>query len=549
MSEHQPPPGAPEYLESGSGQPLRTEPTPADGVPEGGGRRGRRRAWWIGGGVVLLLGAGAGAWAALSFFQQGTQPAEALPSSTVAYISIDLDPSGGQKIDAFRTLNKFPAFKEQVHVGSVDELRHKIGDQLVAESHCQGLDYDHDIDPWLGDRAAVALVDLPDADPDAVVVVQVKDEDKAREGLKTLDGCATDTTGDTTGYVVHNGWAILADTQDYAEKVADAADRNSLADDPTYQKWTKAVGEAGVLNAYAAPSAGRYAAEKFGSLTHMFGSEVDGASSDASTIEVDPFTEALSKFKGGAATLRFTGDGVEFAAAGDGSAASLSGVTGNTGGTLVQRLPGDTAAAAGITIPKGWVQHQLDQLSGVFGSDMSREDFAREMSQQTGLVVPDDIETLLGSGLSLSIAKDFDFEAATNSGDGSGLPVALTVKGDPRAIDAVLDKLRARLGDAAVLGSDSAGDLDVIGPSPTYRKQVLAGGSLGDDGTFQGVVPDAGDAANVVFVNIDDLESQIEKASTGDPTEFDNVRPLRAIGASSWNDGGVVRFSFKITTN
>lgn len=559
MSEHQPPSGAPEYLEHGSGEPLRPEPAPADGTPGSAGRRGRRRAWWIGGGLVALLALGAGAWAALGFFQQGAQPAEALPSSTIAYLSIDLDPSGGQKIDAFRTLNKFPAFKEQVHVDSVDQLRHELGDELVSASHCQGLDYNRDIDPWLGDRAAVALVDLPGSDPGAVVVVQVKDEGKARAGLKTLDGCATDTTGDTTGYVVRHGWAILADTQDYAEKVADAADHGTLADDATYQTWTKAVGEAGVLNAYAAPGAGRYVADKLGSLSQMFspqlqsgnGSSFGYASSSfhATTTSNDPFSEALSTFRGGAATLRFTGDGIELAMAGDGTMAGLSEVTGNTGGALVQRLPGDTAAAAGITFPKGWLERRLDQLSGLFGSGMTRDDVTRELSQQTGLVVPDDIETLLGSGVSLSVGKDFDFEAATNSGDGSGLPIALTVKGDPHAIDAVLAKLRTRLGDATLLGSDSAGDLEVIGPSADYRKQVLAGGSLGDDGTFQGVVPDAADAASVLFVNIDDFESQIEKASAGDQETVDNVRPLRAIGTSAWNDGGVVRFSFKITTN
>ena len=563
MSEHQPPSGVPEYLEHGSGQPLRPEPTPDEGPSAASGRRGRRRSWWIGGGVVALLGLGAGAWAALSFFQQGAQPAEALPSSTVAYLSVDLDPSGGQKIDAFRTLNKFPAFKDQVHIDSVDELRHRLGDELVSASHCQGLDYGHDIDPWLGDRAAVALVALPGAEPAPVVVVQVKDEGKAREGLKTLDGCATDTTGDTTGYVVQHGWAILADTQDDAQQVADAADRSSLADDATYQKWTKAVGEAGVVNAYASPSAGRYLTDKLGSFPQLFGTRaaqpgssfsygswsVSSSSFHATSASDDPATDALSTFKGGAATLRFTGDGIELAMAGDGSTPTLSQLTGHTGGTLVQRLPGDTAAAAGITIPKGWVQRELGQLSGLFGSGMSSDDVARELSRQTGLEVPADIETLLGSGLSLSVGKDFDFEAATNSGDGSGLPIALTVKGDPQAIDGVLDKLRARLGGAALLGSDSAGDLEVIGPSADYRKQVLAGGSLGEDDTFHGVVPDAGDASSVLFVNIDALEPQIEKASAGDQQSLDNVRPLRAIGTSSWTDGGVVRFSFKITTN
>ena len=73
--------------------------------------------------VVGVLALGAGAMAAASFFAQGAQPAEALPSTTVAYASVDLDPSGSQKIDAFRTLNKFPAFKDKVGIHSVDDVR------------------------------------------------------------------------------------------------------------------------------------------------------------------------------------------------------------------------------------------------------------------------------------------------------------------------------------------------------------------------------------------------------------------------------------------
>ena len=112
-----------------------------------------------------MLAVGAGAWAAVSFFQQGAQPAEALPSTTVAYASVDLDPSGSQKIDAFRTLDKFPAFKDQVDIHSVDDVRQKLGDELIKSLGCDGLTFADDIDPWLGNRAAVAAVDLGNPEP------------------------------------------------------------------------------------------------------------------------------------------------------------------------------------------------------------------------------------------------------------------------------------------------------------------------------------------------------------------------------------------------
>ena len=563
MSEPRPPAGTPEYLESGSGFPLAPEATPPTEVAGSAGRRGRRRAWWIGGGVVLLAGVGAGAWAALSFFQQGAQPAEALPSSTVAYLSIDLDPSGGQKIDAFRTLNKFPAFKDEVGVNSVDELRHKLGAELVSQADCPGLDYDQDIDPWLGDRMAVAGVPL-DGRPQLVAVVQVKDAGKARAGIATLEKC--DDSDQDPGYTVHDGWLVLAQSQDVADRVVAATEKSTLADDATYQKWTKAVGEAGVVNAYASPDAGRYLAQELGGVfegamngtgesfatssttTRLATGSGSGAAGDTSD---DPFTRALSSFRGGAATLRFTGDGLELAMAGDGSSGQLSDLTGTTGGALVQRLPDDTAAAAGISFPKGWLDRYLDRMSDLFGSGLSRDDAVRELSRETGLDIPGDIETLLGSGATVSVGKDIDLEAAENADTLSGLPIGVTVKGDPAAIEQVLGKVRAQVGDEDLgfLGFDSAGDLAAIGPTAAYRQHLLEGGNLGDDDTFRGVVPDAAHASSVLYVNLDALEPAISKAAAGDQETLDNLTPLRAIGVSTWHDGDTIRFSFKISTN
>jgi hypothetical protein len=568
MSEHQPPAGTPEYLEYGSGAPI-----PPDAIPpsDGSGGRRSRRGWWIGGGVVVLLGLGAGAWAALGFFQQGEQPAAALPASTIAYLSVDLDPAGGQKIDAFRTLNKFPAFKDEVGIDSVDELRHKLGEELVGQADCPGLDYDRDIDPWLGDRMAVAGVPLGDDDPQLVVVVQVKDEDGARDGIAQLNAC--DDTDNDPGVSIHDGWAVLAESQETADAVTKATDDGTLADDATYQRWTKAVGEAGVVNAYASPDAGRYLAQQLDQLPGIFGpgltqqySTTDDGYGDATfepgatpsiagsgfhgtTTGDNPLSDALSAFKGGAATLRFTSDGLELSAAGDGSAPQLSDFTGNTGGQLVQRLPDDTAAAAGVTLSQGWLTRRIDAMSGMLGAGMSRDQAFRELSRQTGLDVPGDIETLLGSGVSVSVGNDFDLEAAENSEDGSGLPIAVTVKGDPVAIEQVLDKIRAKVGDVPFLGSDSTDDLVAIGPSSAYRQHVLDGGALGDDDTFRGAVPDAGDASSLLFVNIDALEPSITKAAAGDQETVDNVTPLRAVGVSTWTDAEVTRFSLKVSTN
>ena len=80
---------------------------------------------------------GVGAWAAADFFATGAQPSEALPAATIGYASIDLDPSGGQKIEALRTLNKFPAFKEELGLDADDDIRKALFEELDLPEDCK----------------------------------------------------------------------------------------------------------------------------------------------------------------------------------------------------------------------------------------------------------------------------------------------------------------------------------------------------------------------------------------------------------------------------
>jgi hypothetical protein len=172
-----------------------------------------------------------------------------------------------------------------------------------------------------------------------------------------------------------------------------------------------------------------------------------------------------------------------------------------------------------------------------------------EMGKDTGLDLPDDAETLLGTATALSIAHDFDLEAASASDDGDGVPVALSVRGDSAAIQRVLDKVRAHdPATAAMLGSDAGDDRVVIGPSAAYRQDVLAGGHLGDSDAFRSVVPDADHAGVVLFVDLGALRQMAGPLLTADPEAGDNLAPLEALGFSSRLDGDIARTSLRIST-
>ena len=97
-------PGGPEFL---------GEQGPIEAAPDNDNRKRLIALGAIVAGGAVVAG---GAWAATSFFAAGSQPAEALPASTIAYASVDLDPSGGQKIEAIKTLRKFPAFNDKINL-------------------------------------------------------------------------------------------------------------------------------------------------------------------------------------------------------------------------------------------------------------------------------------------------------------------------------------------------------------------------------------------------------------------------------------------------
>ena len=594
MSSNVPPPAGPplpphtpgqgEVLEQGAGSPV-------TGSSSGGG--GLRRGLFIGGGVVGAAAIGAGAWAAYAFMSTGAQPAEALPADTLGYLSVDLDPSGGQKIEALQTLNKFPKFKDDVGIGTDDDIKKAIFERILEEAPCD-LDYEDDIEPWIGDRAAVAAVDAGNEAPDAVLVLQVTDADKATDGLEALRDCeqeSGDNSGggdeaaadESGGWVVEGEWAVVAESEDIAQDVVDASKDGSLADDEDFQRWTGEAGDAGVVTMYAGPSLGDYLVEHSDDLLGFpFGISSTECAMSA-TVEVNPdgtetYTESeescedgsegsgdtaadgtelpdgikqqLEDFQGVAGAIRFDDGAIELEFAG-GGAEQVPFFSGESTDDVISTLPGDTAAAFGVGFADDWFTDLLDFYAPMIGGTDEVDELIAQMSEETGLDIPDDVETLFGDAAVLSVDSDIDPDAVVNSTDASEIPAAVKIKGDPEAIEAVLEKLRAQAppDDVLILDSDTEGDFVAVGPNEEYRGQVLEDGDLGDNDVFQDVVRESESASAVLFVNIDELEDLIAEALEGDDEAIDNVKPLSGFGISAWIDDDTAHSVVRITTN
>jgi hypothetical protein len=540
MSSTTPPPsGGPEFLDQSGGEPLGPDAS-------GSGSAGRRTAV-VAGGVVVGLGlVGGAAWAAMSFFATGSQPAEALPGGTLGYASVDLDPSGSQKIEALEMVKQFPALdKELGGIDADDDLLAKV----FAEADCEGLDYADDVKPWLGYRFAVAAVDLGEETPTPVGVLQVSDAGAAEDGLAQLAACNAES--DSIGWVVEGDWAIVAETGDLAQQVVDATGDGSLADDDDYQRWTGEVGDPGVMTMYAAPEAGEALAglaDQFsqGMMPGMPGSmgmeDMEGMQSG------EEMTKALEEFQGMSATVRFSDGALEVEAAAATGSSQTTALSTDRGDDVLATLPDDTAAALGFGLGEGWLATVVDQVVASSGGQMTADDLEAQLQAMTGLTL-DDVETAFGESAVIALDSDIDPQAIFSSADGSSIPVGAKIRGDAAAIEEVFGKLSQSMGsEAAFLGTDAEGDHVAVGPNADYRASLLEDGDLGDSAVYQDVIREGDRASAVIFVNFD-ANDWLAGLLEGQQEAQDNVAPLSGLGMSSWVEDDTSHAVVRLTTD
>src|SRR4051794_21743617 len=186
----------------------------------------------------------------------GTQPEAVVPARAAAYAEVDLDPPAAQKVAAARFFRGHPVAARSVRADG------DIGRLLLASTvaGAKAIDFNRDIKPWAGDRAAVALVPNVAGTPMTYeIAFQVKDSATAKRLLPRLaqrsrgangDALVTGTPGQNDvlgsapeGWVIKDGYAILAPTKRLAQALADDATKSALSSNPTYVNDVNALGD------------------------------------------------------------------------------------------------------------------------------------------------------------------------------------------------------------------------------------------------------------------------------------------------------------------
>jgi hypothetical protein len=262
--------------------------------------------------------------------------------------------------------------------------------------------------------------------------------------------------------------------------------------------------------------------------------------------------QMIDDFDGAAATVRFDDGAVEIEYAMSNYQKDLTKfIDSDTGVGMVSELPEDTVAALGFALQEGWGQAVIDYAKGILsaGDGTDIDDQIAQFEDETGLAIPEDLETLLGEGVTISFGSGIDPDAITNGGPGE-IPAGIRIKGDADEIQAVLDKIAAQAGpEAAEFLQVTEGDgYAVLALQDDYRGKLESGGDLGDSDDYAEVV-EADDAQSVLYVNFDADDDWLVRVTQDMPEVSENLEPLSAFGISGWVDGDVVHGLFKLTTD
>ena len=508
-----------------------------------------RRSWGIVAvvaSVVAVVLVAAGGYAAWRFFAAGgPRPAEVLPASTFALVTLDLDPAGGQKVEAIRTLRKFPSFRDRSDLEPESDPLKRLFDEVQEQDRCEDLDYERDVKSWAGDRVGVGAV-LLEGEPVPVAALQVGDRERARSGFTRLVSCAELEEGDEFGWTLTEDYIVASDSREHARTIADQGAKTPLSEDEDFQKWTEEAGGAGILNVYVGRKVVDVASEELSSDSGGLGGTFDDAlpGSPDQDDEVADALAAYKDFRGAAAVLRFADEGIELSLAGGGGTSTEGEETVED---QVAAMPGDTALLLALAVPPGLFDAAEKSDSNGLGSDL--------LSGMLGIDFPDDLKTLLGTSLSLSLGGDAPDDLGSVEGPGD-LSLGALIHGDSEEIEDVIAKLETRSGstleELEVTKKSEDGKV-VIASSSGYADQLLGEGSLSDDEGFDDVVPNADDAQMILYADLDGewgrlLVDTVREDGGDEARELaGNLEVLRAFGASAWTDGdvshGLVRLS------
>lgn len=518
----------------------------------------RKAPWLLVGGVALLVLAlvGGVTYGVGQLSGGGSQPEDALPSGAFAFVKVDLDPSAGQKIDGFRFMRKFPALRDKL---GDEDLRRVVFEAVADGAGWADVDFDSEVAPWMGKRIALAAYPAPGNDsagsegsegsngseggdgmllgggaPTAVVALQVTDGGAAETGLKRLISSTPETASSPPGFVVTGDYALLAESQELAEKAARDAESGVLAEDDNLAADLAAAGD-GVMAAWLDMD---LASQAVSSLAFGLGA-------------INPFGGAGAGVAGRSTYVaRFAGPDT-FEVTGSVVGSDTAGWSTHAVEGLAE-LPASSVVALGLAdgdvlVDKLFASFRTSLESGLKsesapGQAPSFDEMLADAERELGIEVPEDVAALLGENL----------VAALDGADSQTVQVGARLTTDVTRAQRVLDALQSAGGDDFTVARRRVGDDGLVVASTTAQAERLAAaGTLGEQAGFRAALPDLDDADLALWVDVKGVLAVVLGGLGGSPDPPDeNLEPIDGIGVTvSSRDEGSGSFRFRLVAH
>ena len=246
---------APEYLEQGGGAPSAPPASPAPAR-----RRGRRAVIAGGARRRRSRSSAAASGRPRRSSPPGPQPAEALPGLDARLRQHRPRPERRPEDRGDPDAAQVPRRSTTRSASTPTTTCARSSSSEIQERRsCEGLDYADDVEPWLGDRAAVAAVDTGEDEPAPGLrrAGHGRGQGRGRASATLRELRRRTPTRRRAAGPSSDDWAVIAETDEIAEAVVDDAADAPLAERrATSSSGPSEAGDAGIVSMYAAPAAG-----------------------------------------------------------------------------------------------------------------------------------------------------------------------------------------------------------------------------------------------------------------------------------------------------
>lgn len=483
-------------------------------------------AKWIGAAaaVAMVVGLTVGGAAALKVAGGGAQPEDVLPANAIAFTKLDLNPSAGQKLAAYRLASKFPQVKDKVTSEDTSIKESIFGSIFTGPTSKSGfgLDYKTDVEPWLGDRIGIGVFPDMNGDkkPEVGIAVAVTDEEAAKVALDKAIANAGKVVNPIkspvskglapakppkTGYAFTGGYVILSDTTANATKLAEAGKAGSLAES-RYAEDVEKLGSDQIGVAWADIGAAYKAipADQLAQLNLMGVKGVDDPKDASGRVVVGLHADP--------SFVEVTGKGIDIK-----GVDSL--LKGGAGTAMIASFPAEVFGAVSIA-------GLGNQLGALYTSVTAKGDPNKIKSglNDMGISSAKQIETLLGAetGVLVGGTKNSPEVAVRTRGDDAdgALVIARRLVGASPAAGMKVTTTKVTGPDGILVG---------YGTGLTAAVSSQSGSKLGGTETFKQVIPDAGKADLAAYVDL----SKVIQMLADNSKDAASLAPLKALGMTA----------------